>query len=73
MISPFGRVRPFLPNAADAEMAGLDRVRRDNAMRWLVDNDMLERNEEAENWLGSGQGFPDYDFGSAFTITDSRR
>jgi hypothetical protein len=73
MISPFGRYRPFVPNAADAEMAGLDRLRRDNAMRWLVDNDMLERDEEAENWLGPGEGLPDYDFGSAFTITDSGR
>jgi hypothetical protein len=39
----------------------------------LVDNDMLERDEEVENWLGPGEGLPDYDFGSAFTITDSGR
>jgi hypothetical protein len=63
--------RPFAPNWADAEQAGLDRVRRDNAMRWLVDNNLLEREEEAENLLGTGEGLPDYDFGSAFRITDS--
>jgi len=65
--------RPFVPNWADAEQAGLNRVRRDNAMRWLVDKGMLERDEEAENRLGTEEGFPDYDFGSAFTITDSGR
>jgi hypothetical protein len=65
--------RPFVPNWADAERAGLNRVRRDNAMRWLVDKGMLERDEEAENRLGTEEGFPDYDFGSAFTITDSGR
>ena len=42
-------------------------------MRWLVDNDMLERDEEAERLLGKGEGLPDYDFGSAFRITDSGR
>jgi hypothetical protein len=65
--------RPFVPNWAVAEQAGLNRVRRDNAMRWLVDKGMLERDEEAENRLGTEEGFPDYDFGSAFTITDSGR
>ena len=58
--------RPFAPNWADAEQAGLDRVRRDNAMSWLVDKGLLEREEEAENLLGTGEGLPDYDFGSAF-------
>src|ERR687889_2694218 len=72
--SPFvGMDRPFSPDSADAEQAGLDRVRRDNAMRWLVDNDMLERDEEAEKLMGTGQGLPDYDFGWAFRITDSGR
>ena len=42
-------------------------------MRWLVDNDMLERDEEAERLLGKGEGLPDYDFGSAFRITDYGR
>src|SRR5215203_4550670 len=65
--------RPFVPNWADAEQAGLNRVRRDNAMRWLVDKGMLERDEEAENRLGTEEGFPDYDFGSAFRISDSGR
>jgi hypothetical protein len=67
----FGMGRTFVPNWADAEYAGLDRARRDNAMRWLVDNDMLERDEEAEKPLAKGEGLPDYDFGSAFRITDS--
>ena len=73
MVSDSEMERPFAPNWADAEQAGLDRVRRDNAMRWLVDNDMLEGDEGAENPLVKGEGLPDYDFGSAFRITDSGR
>ena len=42
-------------------------------MRWLVDKGMLERDEEAEKRLGTEKGFPDYDFGSAFRISDSGR
>ena len=71
--NPFGMDRPFVPNWADAEQAGLDRVRRDEAMRWLVEKDMLERDEEAEKLLGKGEGFPDYDFGSVFRITNPGR
>jgi hypothetical protein len=70
-VSPFATYRPFVPNWADAEQAGLNRVRRDNAMKWLVDKGMLERDEEAENRLGTEEGFPDYDFGLAFRISDS--
>jgi hypothetical protein len=73
MVSPHGPDRPFTPTWADAEQAGLDRVRRDKAMRWLVDQDMLEPDEEAEKQLGTGQGIPDYDFGSVFRITDTGR
>ena len=32
MASPYGLDRPFSPSWADAEQAGLDRVRRDAAM-----------------------------------------
>jgi hypothetical protein len=42
-------------------------------MKWLVDKSMLERDEEAENRLGTEEGFPDYEFGSAFRISDSGR
>jgi hypothetical protein len=73
MVSDSMMERPFAPNWADAEQAGLDRVRRDNAMRWLVENNMLEREEEAEKLLETGEGLPDYDFGSAFRITESGR
>ena len=72
-ISPHGAHRPFIPNWADAEQAGLDRVRRDEAMGWLVNKGMLERDEESENLLVTGEGFPDYGFGSVFRITDSGR
>ena len=71
--SPHGLDRPFTPSWADAEQAGLDRVRRDKAMRWLVDQNMLEPDEAAEKQLGTGQGIPDYDFGSVFRITDTGR
>jgi hypothetical protein len=70
-VGPFAMYRPFVPSWADAEQAGLDRVRRDNAMKWLVEKGMLERDEEAENRLGTEEGFPDYDFGLAFRISDS--
>src|SRR5215210_8188826 len=54
--SPFvGMDRPFSPSWADAEQAGLDRVRRNAATRWLVDKGMLERAEEAENQRGEGK------------------
>jgi hypothetical protein len=42
-------------------------------MWWLVDNNMLERDEEAENLLGKGEGLPDYDYGTVFRITASGR
>ena len=74
--SPFvGMDRPFSPSWADAEQAGLDRVRRDAAIRWLMDNNMLERDEEAENQRGKGKEPPDddYVYGSVFRITDSGR
>ena len=73
MVSPHGLDRPFVPNWTDADQAGLDRVRRDNAMRWLVDEEVLVRDEEAEKLLDTGEGFPVYDFGSVFRITDSGR
>jgi hypothetical protein len=48
MASPYGLDRPFSPSWAGAEQAGLDRVRRDAAMWWLIENNLLEREEEAE-------------------------
>src|SRR5688500_5050080 len=75
MASPYGLDRPFTPSWADAERAGLNRVRRDAAMRWLIDNNMLEREEEAENQRSKGKDLPDYDYvyGSMFRITDDGR
>jgi hypothetical protein len=69
MVSPYGLDRPFSPSWADAEQAGLNRVRRDAAMRWLIDNNMLEREDEAENPRDQGKGPPDYVYGSVFRIT----
>ena len=74
--SPFvGMDRPFSPSWADAEQAGLDRVRRDAAMSWLIDNNMLERDQEAENQRSKGKDLPDYDYvyGAVFRITDDGR
>src|SRR5215207_9135042 len=73
LVRPHGTDRPFVPHWADAEQAGLDRVRRDEAMRWLVDENMLERDEEAEPLLVKGEGFPLYEFGSVFKISESGR
>src|SRR5215207_2174921 len=74
--SPFvGMDRPFSPSWADAEQAGLDRVRRDAATRWLIDNNMLEPEEEGENQRSEGKEPPDdaYVYGSVFRITDDGR
>src|SRR5215218_883189 len=73
--SPYGLDRPFSPSCADAEQAGLDRVRRDAATRCLIENNLLEREEKAENLQDKGKGLPDYDYvyGSVFTITDHGR
>jgi len=75
MASPFvGMDRPFSPGRADAEQAGLNRVRRDAAIRWLVDNNMLKR-EEAENRRDKGNELLDHDYiyGAVFRITDPGR
>ena len=74
--SPFvGMDRPFSPSWADADQAGLDRVRRDAALRWLIDNNLLQREEVAENQRGEGKDLPDYDYvyGAVFRITDPGR
>jgi hypothetical protein len=71
--SPHGLDRPFTPDWADAEQAGLDRGRRDEAMRWLVDRNILELEEEAEEQPGTERGIPDYNFGSVCRITDTGR
>jgi hypothetical protein len=72
MVNPHGLDRPFTPNWADAEQAVLDRVRRDSAMGWLVHNNMLESDGEAEKLLGTGEGFHS-EYGSVFRITDTGR
>ena len=72
--SPFvGMDRPFSPNWADAEQAGLDRVCRDAAVWWLIENNLLKREEEAENLRDQGKGPPDYVYGAVFRITDDGR
>jgi hypothetical protein len=72
MASPHGLNRPFYPSWADAEQAGLDRTRRDTAMRWLVEKNMLESEEEPEDPLDIGEGFYSK-YGSVFRITDAGR
>src|SRR5829696_7222366 len=73
--SPYGLDRPFSPSWADAEQAGLDRVRRDAALSWLIENNLLKREGEAEKLRDKGKDLPDYDYvyGSVFTITDPGR
>jgi hypothetical protein len=75
MVNPYGLDRRFSPSWADAEQAGLNRVRRDAAMWWLIENNLLEREEAAENLRDKGKGASDYDYvyGSVFTITDPGR
>jgi hypothetical protein len=44
-------------------------------MRWLIDNNILERDEEAENLQDKGKEVPDddYVYGAVFRITDPGR
>jgi hypothetical protein len=73
--SPYGLGRPFSPSWADAEQAGLARDRRDAAISWLIENNMLKREEKPENLRDEGKKVPDYDYvyGSVFRITDDGR
>jgi hypothetical protein len=68
---------PFTPGVADAQRAGLEyhpnRARFDAAMWWLIDNELLERDEEAEALLIHVKGLTDYDYGRAFRITEHGR
>jgi hypothetical protein len=72
MVSPYGLDRPFSPSWADAEQAGLNRVRRDAAIRWLVEKGMLQSEEEPENPHDTGEEFHSK-YGSVFRITDAGR
>ena len=72
MVGPYGLDRPFSPSWADAEQAGLDRARRDTAMRWLVEKNMLQSEEEPENPHDTGEEFYSK-YGSVFRITDAGR
>jgi hypothetical protein len=44
-------------------------------MRWLIENNMLARDEEAENQRSKRKDLPDdaYVYGSVFRITDDGR
>ena len=72
MVSPYGLDRPFNPSWADAEQAGLDRARRDTAIRWLVDKNLLLSEEEPENPHDTGEEFHSK-YGSVFRFTDAGR
>jgi hypothetical protein len=44
-------------------------------MSWLIENNLLEREEKAESLQDEGKGLPDYDYlyGSVFRITEHGR
>src|SRR5215212_5465196 len=68
---------PFTPGVADAQRVSLEYhphcARFDAAMRWLINNELLERDEEAEALLTHVKGLPHYDYGRAFRITERGR
>jgi hypothetical protein len=72
MVSLHGMDRPFHPSWADADQAGLNRVRRDAAIRWLVEKNMLQSEGEPENPLETGEGFHS-EYGSVFRFTGAGR
>jgi hypothetical protein len=72
MASPYGLDRPFSPSWADADQAGLNRVRRDAAIRWLVEKNVLQSEEEPENPHDTGEEFHS-EYGSVFRLTDAGR
>ena len=72
MVGPYGLDRPFSPNWADAEQAGLNRARRDAAIRWLIDKGLLQSTEELENPHDTGEEFHS-EYGSVFRFTDAGR
>ena len=72
MVSPYGTDRLFSPSWADAEQAGLNRDRRDAAIRWLIDKGMLQSTEEHENSHDTGEEFHSK-YGSVFSFTDAGR
>ena len=71
-VSPYGTGGPFSPSWADAEQAGLDRARRDAAIGWLVDNDMLRSEGEPEDPHDTGKEFHS-EYGSVFRFTEAGR
>jgi hypothetical protein len=57
----------------EAQQAGLDQDRFDAAMWWLIEYELLERDEEAENLLGNIPALTEYEYGLAFKITKRGR
>ena len=64
----------FEPGPADADRAGLEyhpnRAPFDNAMLWLLNEELIE---EVDLLPTAAVGGPDYDYGSAFRITERGR
>lgn len=65
-----GSSHPFWVTTDDVAQAGLSPTRRDAAMRWLINNELLERDEETEDQLRNVKGMPEeYEYGLVFRLT----
>lgn len=65
--------QPFSLTDNVVQQAQLSPARRDAAMWWLIDNDVLERDEETEHRLRNVKGLPEYEYGIAFRVTEYGR
>ena len=57
----------------EPQRARLRPTRFDAAMWWLIEHELLERDEEAERLLDNVKGLQEYEYGLAFKITERGR
>jgi hypothetical protein len=67
------RGTPFTLAWDEPQRAGLNKARFDAAMWWLIEHELLERDEETEKLLSNVKGLAEYDYGLAFKITERGR
>ncbi len=54
----------------EPQRAGLNKDRFDAVMWWLIEHELLERDEQAEHLSGDIVGLSEYDYGIAFKLAE---